>query len=313
MADSKVSALPSIGSIDRASDLLYVVDVSSGASVKATVNAVLGITGDPVGTSDSQTISGKIFTNTNILTIKDNNLTFQDNDDTTKQFKFQASGITPGATRVFTLPDYNATLATLAGTETLTGKTLTSPVINTPTIVNPTIQTDAISEYSAAAGVTIDGLLIKDGLLPAGNIQPLNLASGAGSSWVEQSWIPTFTNVSGGTLTYAKYIQIGKELFFRLKYTLTGANISGAILFTPPLTLKADYSSDSPIGTATLQDTGTASYEGVVTVNSTTSIQIRPVNAAGTYAAFTASTSSTVPHTWASGDFFECSARAEVA
>lgn len=34
------------------------------------------------------------------------------------------------ANRTYTLPDYNGTFATLAGTETFSGKTLTTPVIN---------------------------------------------------------------------------------------------------------------------------------------------------------------------------------------
>ena len=46
----------------------------------------------------------------------------------------------------------------------------------------------------------------------------LNTAAGKlGAAW--QSWTPTFTNMSGGTLNYAKYHQIGKTIHFRLKYT----------------------------------------------------------------------------------------------
>jgi len=53
--------------------------------------------------------------------------------------------------------------------QTLTNKTLTSPTINTAIINNPTLNTDTIAEYTAAAGVTIDGLLIKDGKLATNN------------------------------------------------------------------------------------------------------------------------------------------------
>jgi hypothetical protein len=48
-----------------------------------------------------------------------------------------------------------ANLVTLAGTETLTNKTLTTPKIN------------VINEETLNAGVTIDGLLIKDGAIPS--------------------------------------------------------------------------------------------------------------------------------------------------
>lgn len=57
-----------------------------------------------------------------------------DNSDRTKRVRLQLSGITTGNTRTYAVPDYDATLATLAGTETLTNKTLTSPTINGGTI-----------------------------------------------------------------------------------------------------------------------------------------------------------------------------------
>lgn len=47
-------------------------------------------------------------------------------------------------------------------TQTLTNKTLTSPTINTAIINNPTLNTDTINEHTSAAGVTIDGVLLKD-------------------------------------------------------------------------------------------------------------------------------------------------------
>lgn len=53
----------------------------------------------------------------------------KDNGDNTKKLAFEVSAITTATTRTLTVPDYDATIATLAGTETLSGKTLTTPKI----------------------------------------------------------------------------------------------------------------------------------------------------------------------------------------
>ena len=66
-------------------------------------------------------------------------------------------------------------LATLAGTETLTNKTLTTPAI------------DVINEATSAAGVTVDGCLIKDGV--AASATQLSTASGSAPSYSARAWV----------------------------------------------------------------------------------------------------------------------------
>lgn len=56
--------------------------------------------------------ASSVIDNTVTITVKDSNLTIQDDGDTTKQFKFQASGITASTTRTLTIPDKNGTIAT---------------------------------------------------------------------------------------------------------------------------------------------------------------------------------------------------------
>lgn len=93
--------------------------------------------GVAVTTAGVQTFSNKTLDNSNIITVKDANFTIQDDADTTKQAKFQASGITTATTRTFTLPDVTDTLVTLTATQTLTNKTLTSPTLTTPALGTP--------------------------------------------------------------------------------------------------------------------------------------------------------------------------------
>lgn len=144
--DSKVSALDTIPAVDRAADLLYIVDTSGGTSNKTTPNQVLGIAGSPVGTTDTQTLSAKTLTSPTI-----NGATL--------------SGTLSGTYTIGGTPTFPSSVVTLTGTQTLTNKTLTSPTINTATISNPTLTINTVSEFTAANGVTVDGLNIKDSKL----------------------------------------------------------------------------------------------------------------------------------------------------
>lgn len=304
MADQKGSALSPISVIDRATDKLYVIDATGPTSGANTINSVLGISSAPLGLTDTQSPTNKTFDNSNIYTIRDDRLTLQDSADITKQAQIQLSSITAGQTRVYTFPDRTGTLVTLSGNQTFTG-TITMPgaVLDQATITRPTLQIDSVAEYTAASGVTIDGLLIKDGLLPAGNIQPLNLTSGTGSSWNWQSWVPTWTNFTtgNGTLNYAKYLQIGKDVHFRLKFTLGSTSVvSGNIIFSLPVTANADYSSatDMPTASGQLNDATANRWQPRPCFNSTTTVAVFYQNSSANIA----NISSTAPFTWTTSD-----------
>src|SRR5436190_19717878 len=132
MANVTINQLPTAGSIDASADYLPIYTASSVATQKINRNTALGLTSGPLGLTDVQNVSSKTFDNTNTLTLKDALFTLQDDSDTTKQAKFQLSGITTGTTRTYTLPNVSDTLVTLGASQTLTNKTLTSPTINTP-------------------------------------------------------------------------------------------------------------------------------------------------------------------------------------
>lgn len=145
MADVTIPGLSTqLTSVDRAADLLEVSDTSdSGNSKKASVNNLLNLTSQPVGETETQTLTNKTLTSPTISSPT-------------------LSGTIAGTYTIGGTPTFPSSVATLTGSQTLTNKTLTSPTINTPTITNPTITVDTISEFTAANGVTIDGVLLKD-------------------------------------------------------------------------------------------------------------------------------------------------------
>jgi hypothetical protein len=113
-----------------------------------------------------------------------------------------------------TVAEFNTALsdgdfATIAGTETLTNKTLTSPVLNTATINSPTLVTpavDVINESTSAAGVTIDGVLIKDSAI-SGQYTPVfrdtEIATTSGTSVTFTgipSWVKRITFMLNGVV-----------------------------------------------------------------------------------------------------------------
>lgn len=94
--------------------------------------------------------------------------------------------------RTYTLPDYDATLATVAGTETLANKTLTTPTIGNFTNAN--------HDHSNAAN---------GGGLPAGSISSGQLSQARGGTGTDLSADDGFIRVVGGVAYPYKWNFIG--------------------------------------------------------------------------------------------------------
>lgn len=168
---------------------------------------------------------------------------------------------------------------------------LATGAVTTAKIADSNVTTAKIADDNVTAAKLAD-----DSVFPA------NLTSGlSGSTWAWQSWTPTFTNLSGGTITTAKYAQIGKTVFYVLKYTLAGAGVAGSVTFTLPVTANANFDVAQVIGTTRFEDTGTGVSFGVVDVASSTTGRMLVYSTGGTYLTPTA-LSSTIPHIWANTD-----------
>lgn len=294
MADVTIPGLTTqLTSVDRAADLLEVSDTSdSGNSKKSSVNNLLDLTSHPVGIDDVQTLTNKTITAPTVSSPV-------------------LSGTVTGTYTLGGTPTFPSAVVTLTGNQTLTNKVLTSPTINAPTITNPTITVDAISEFTATNGVTVDGLNIKDSALNTANSVPNSALSNTGvfgSAWAWTSWTPTLSgrlNDSKWTKN-CKYVQIGKTVFFRL-YLLANAatpmdgGTAEAIVSLPTTSISYPGGTGTDIiGTARMVAGGAATI-GYVEWKTTTTMQVRAMNANSTYVGTTVITS-TVPGTWASTD-----------
>lgn len=134
---------------------------------------------------------------------------------------------------------------------------------------------------------------------------------GSGTAWA--SWTPTFGNLSGGTLNYSVYQQIGNNVFFRLKYTLGGAGVAGSVSFTAPVTAVAGIASDTITSVCTYTDaTDGLDRVGGCDFFDVNTIALRATRADGTYASY-AALAAGVPFTWANNDVIICSGIYEAA
>jgi hypothetical protein len=75
-----------------------------------------------LGVANTVTVQNKTLDNSNSVTVKDANLVIQDDGDTTKQFKIQASGISTATTRTMTVPDSDFTAVGTSIAQVITSK-----------------------------------------------------------------------------------------------------------------------------------------------------------------------------------------------
>jgi len=261
------------------STLMYVPD-SGGAATEL------------VCTDLTQTLTNKTLGNTNTITLKDTLLTLQDNSDTTKQAKFELSGIGAGTTRTFNLPNESTTLVGDDTTQTLTNKTLGNPTINSATI--PIGSTLVIADNALAIKDNSDNTKVaffELSGITAGNTRSYTLPDASTTlvgtdvsqtltnktltsptinhpAWT--TYTPTVTAFTGTFTTVSAtgaYMQRGKLISFRITITITTNNTAAtAILATLPVNGKAAVQqavAGQDVGTGAVLGAGILSGFGV--------------------------------------------------
>ena len=183
-------------SITGSSDATKIAKFESDSITTGTTRTLTfpDLTGTIALTSGSQTFSSKTLDNTNTVTLKDTLFTLQDDGDTTKQVKFNLSGITTGTTRTYTLPDASGELVDTDSAQSLFNKTYDSLVVANVLSITGTA---AITGGDARITLTKNN----DSSASFGR----NNSDGTILEWKQDDILEGAVSVSGTTITYGSF------------------------------------------------------------------------------------------------------------
>lgn len=206
---------------------------------------------------------------------------------------------------------------TFSGNTTISSSEVNSNFDTIYNEFNGSISAANLADDAVTAAKLADNAVVTANITDAA-VTPAKLLAGTGSTWVWQSWTPTWTNLTVSSSTVvAKYVQIGKTVHLRMNVILGGGNApSGVVKFTLPVTAiaygNAANGSLPLIGRSRFENVGVDAFVGVVDMDSTTTARPLIQTASSSYVTL-AGLATTVPFTWGNGDEMTITATYEAA
>ena len=225
MSNVTINSLPTASTIDATNDLLPIYTNSLTATQAISRNTYLNLSSQPVGLTDSQTLTNKTLTSPTI-----NGATL--------------SGTLAGTYTIGGTPTFPSSVTQNTVVQTLTNKTLTSPTINSPTITNATISADTLTGYTVSNSGTIYGVPVTTGTISGtyltastvgttqlanASVTPAKLATGATSALVSTAQsTASITAVDLATAGPSVTVTIGANGLALIGFIMRGGNNTSA-------------------------------------------------------------------------------------
>jgi hypothetical protein len=232
MADTKITALTAISTVDPAVDVLPIVDVSdttmaaSGTTKKITSNQILGAGG--TATLASATITGDLTVATNRLSVSSTGVQIGTTTNKTTAFTGNGTGLTIGAALAPTIALWDTTNASYVGSISqidadmyLTNTAVGQMVFSTDNTSRYTISSTGVATWSNVGGVAGTAMTLNSTGLGVGRSPSYRFQASSGTKATTAS----VTTVGGITTTDTDDFGI----FFRIKTDATAANRYAAI------------------------------------------------------------------------------------